>query len=279
MNNRLLAAIACLSLLTACQPAGDQGQDSAKYLGEGITITINGMPVHESVFRLYAMNRTQQEFNELNDEQKQAILDELTQVYLLAGEAQNRSLDEERKIAAEIELQRLNTLARNMVNRWRENNPISEVDLRDEYEKRIAEFSTTEYKARHILLNTEEEAKAVISDLAAGADFAELAKERSTGPTGPNGGDLGWFAANTMVKPFGDAVRSMEKGSTTAEPVQTRFGFHVISLEDTREVEAPGLDQVRGEISNRLESERIEAFIDELKSKATIQTEPGAGEN
>lgn len=279
MDNRLLAAVASLPLIAACQPAGDQGQASANYLGESVTATVNGMPVHESVYRLYAINRTQQEFTDLNDDQKQAILDELTQVYLLASEAENRSLDEERKIAAEIELQRLNTLARNMVNRWRENNPISEVDLREEYEKRIAEFATTEYKARHILLNTEEEAKAVISDLAGGADFAELAKERSTGPTGPNGGDLGWFGANTMVKPFGDAVKSMEKGSTSSEPVQTRFGFHVIALEDTREVEAPGLDQVRAEISTRLESERIEAFIEELKSKATIGSPSEAGES
>lgn len=274
MDNRILAAACCIPLLVACQPAGSQGQAEQNFLGESVATTVNGTPVHESVFRLYAMNRTQQEFSALNEEQRQAILDELTEVYLLADEAKSRSLNEERTIAAEVELQRVSTLARNMVNRWRENNPITEADLRDAYEKNLESFSGKEYKARHILVNTEEEANAVISDLAGGADFAELAKERSTGPTGPNGGDLGWFDANTMVKPFADAVRGMEIGGTSAEPVQTRFGFHVIALEDSREMQAPGLDQVRNELTNRLESQRVEAFVEELRTKATIGAAP-----
>jgi peptidyl-prolyl cis-trans isomerase C len=134
----------------------------------------------------------------------------------------------------------------------------------------------TEYNAAHILVETEDEAKAIVEELAGGADFATIARERSKDPgSGQNGGDLGWFGTGMMVQPFEDAVVALEAGSVSA-PVETQFGWHVIRLNETRPVPVPTLDEVRDEITGRLQQEAIEAAIAELQESANItQAEPG----
>ncbi|WP_246594482.1 peptidylprolyl isomerase [Mameliella sediminis] len=124
-----------------------------------------------------------------------------------------------------------------------------------------------EYNASHILVETEEKAKELVEELNGGADFAELARANSTGPTGPNGGLLGWFGKGRMVKPFEDAVAGMEAGDVSA-PVQTQFGWHVIKLNETRAIDAPELEKVRGQIEQQLRQDAVQAFIKE-------QTEAG----
>lgn len=126
-----------------------------------------------------------------------------------------------------------------------------------------------EFKAAHILVETEEEAKAIVETLEGGADFAELAKEKSTGPSGPNGGTLGWFGKGMMVAPFEEAVKDMEPGSISA-PVQTQFGWHVIKLEETREKEAPTLEAVRDELRAKVEQDAVKAHIDALVENANV---------
>lgn len=127
----------------------------------------------------------------------------------------------------------------------------------------------TEYNASHILVETEEEAQALVTELEGGADFAELAQERSTGPSGPNGGNLGWFGKGMMVAPFEEAVIAMEEGEVS-NPVQTQFGWHVVKLNETRQAAAPTLDEVRDEIVNQLQREAIEAAIAELTQTADV---------
>lgn len=136
-------------------------------------------------------------------------------------------------------------------------------------EKYVAAQPDTEYHAAHILVETEDEAKAVVEALDGGADFAVLAKEKSTGPSGPNGGDLGWFGKGMMVAPFEEAVIGMEPGTISA-PVQTQFGWHVISLIETRLTKAPALDDVRGEITDELQTTLIAEHLEALKQTATI---------
>ena len=127
--------------------------------------------------------------------------------------------------------------------------------------------SGTEYKARHILVKEESEALDVIAKLEAGADFAELAEEFSTGPSGPRGGDLGWFPAAQMVKPFGDALPGIELGTYGKTPVQTQFGWHVILVEETRKAE---FEQVAAKLREQLTTDQVNSFLERVKSKAQI---------
>ena len=128
----------------------------------------------------------------------------------------------------------------------------------------------TRARARHILVETEEEAKALKAELDGGADFAALAKDKSTGPSGPNGGDLGWFGLGMMVKPFEDAVLALEPGQVS-DPIQTQFGWHVIKLNETRMAEIPSLDDSRAELEGDLRSKAVEARVVSLTDNATIE--------
>jgi peptidyl-prolyl cis-trans isomerase C len=148
--------------------------------------------------------------------------------------------------------------------------PVSDEELQAEYDAVYGSAGpVTEYNASHILLETEEDALAVIAALAEGADFAELAQERSVGPSGPNGGELGWFTAGMMVPDFEAAVFALQPGEVSA-PVQTQFGWHVVLLNETREQEPPSLDQVRAELEDGLRRARVEAAMQELTAAATI---------
>ncbi len=130
----------------------------------------------------------------------------------------------------------------------------------------------TEFKASHILVATEDEAKELVEALDGGADFAELAKEKSTGPSGPRGGDLGWFGTGAMVPPFEEAVLALEVGGVSA-PVQTQFGWHVIKLNETRLTNAPALEEVRGELTDVVQRKSLEAYIENLEAGAEITRE------
>ncbi|NCF73996.1 MAG: hypothetical protein GWP67_10895 [Gammaproteobacteria bacterium] len=136
------------------------------------------------------------------------------------------------------------------------------------YEEQVALAPPKEFKARHILVDTQAAATALIEELQGGADFVELAKEHSTGPSGPSGGDLGWFTVQTMVEPFSDAVAAMEDGAFTAEPVQTQFGWHVILREDSRESAPPSLDSVRDAIKQRIEQDKFQKFLVNAREEA-----------
>lgn len=133
-----------------------------------------------------------------------------------------------------------------------------------------------EYNASHILVETEEEAQAIVTELEGGADFAALAKERSTGPSGPNGGELGWFGKGMMVPPFEEAVVAMEP-ETVSAPVQTQFGWHVIRLNETRSKAAPTLDEVRDELAQNIQRAAVDARIEELTAGAEISKDGAEG--
>lgn len=148
---------------------------------------------------------------------------------------------------------------------------ITDEDVKKVYDEQVANMDQQEYKASHILVATAEDAQALIKALEGGKDFAELAKEKSTGPSGKNGGDLGWFKSSSMVKPFADAVQSMEKGSISKAPVQTQFGFHVIKLEDQRKAKLPELKTMETQIKRVLEQEKMKAHVDGLVEKADVK--------
>ncbi|GGE56317.1 peptidylprolyl isomerase [Actibacterium pelagium] len=138
------------------------------------------------------------------------------------------------------------------------------------YDQRFANVAPEpEFNASHILVETEEEAKALVEELSGGADFAELAKEKSTGPSGPNGGQLGWFGKGMMVQPFEAAVIAMEKDAISA-PVQTQFGWHVIKLNDTRDTPVPTLDEMRDQLAAEVEQAAVEDAVEDIAASATV---------
>jgi len=148
--------------------------------------------------------------------------------------------------------------------------PVSETEVKAEYDAQVANMPK-EYKARHILVEKKETAESIIRELQAGGDFAKLAASESKDASGKNGGDLGWFSLQTMVKPFADAVAALEKGKTTEQPVQTEFGWHVIQLEDVRSGEAPKFEDVKPQVEMFAQRKKLQAYLDELRKTAQVQ--------
>jgi peptidyl-prolyl cis-trans isomerase C len=153
---------------------------------------------------------------------------------------------------------------------------MTEEMVHEAYQADYAKSPDMEYHAAHILVETEDEAKALVDQLKNGADFAALAREKSTGPSGPNGGDLGWFGKGRMVPEFEAAVIALEPGQIS-DPVQTQFGWHVIQLQETRIPEAPSLDQVRADIETELQTRLIEQRIEELRQAGSVDRSGEAG--
>ncbi|QFT64630.1 peptidylprolyl isomerase [Roseivivax sp. THAF30] len=200
----------------------------------------------------------------------EGILDQLIQQEALA---QSDSAEETTGVRLTLENERRALLASEAV-AGLSRDAVSEEDIQNAYDEQFGnEGGATEYNAAHILVETEEEAQALIEELNGGADFATLAQERSTGPSGANGGDLGWFAAGQMVQPFQDAVETLEPGAIS-EPVETQFGWHVVKLNETRQQEAPALEEVRDQIEQQLAQARVEAAIEELVAGSEV-TRPG----
>ncbi len=256
-----------LAAIAGCSP---EAATEADPLGEGRVATVNGAPIQDGLFGVYSLGRLQKEAEFLTDEEYDALLEELIEFRLLARAAEQQGLVEESELAAQLEIQRLQALARAMATSYLDENPVTEAELQLAYQQNIDALSGPQYKARHILVDAEEDAIAIVEELGQGADFQELARTRSTGPSGPSGGDLGWFSPDTMVAPFAAAVREMEIGTYTTEPVATRFGWHVILLEDFAQQEPPGLDAVRDEIQSFVEQRKIAEYIEELREAADV---------
>jgi len=269
MNNGNIRVTATLgvAMLIGCSQEQETGPDP---LGEANVAIIDGMPLQTELFNYYSRGRLQKEPELLTDEEYAALIDELTEFRLLARAAEAAGLTDDVELAAQLEIQRLQALSRLMASHILEENPATEAELQIAYQENLDQISAPQYKARHILVEAEDEAMGIIEELQQGANFEELAQTRSTGPSGPSGGDLGWFTADSMVAPFAEAITSMEVGTFTAEPVATRFGWHVILLEDATASQPPGLDAVREEIKSFVEQRRIQEYLESLRETAEI---------
>jgi peptidyl-prolyl cis-trans isomerase C len=239
-------------------------------LGPGEVATVNGQRIPEALFRFYTMSALKKDPDKLTPDERKAVIDDLIGFELLAARATAAKVPEERTVAAQLELQRLQVLSRTMVLRYLDQHPATDAELQKVYDDNLPQLTAKQYKARHILVETEEAAKEVISELTKGKDFVELAKAHADGPTGPNGGDLGWFTAASMVKPVADAVEHMQVGTYSTEPVKSEFGFHVIFLEDTRTQDPPTLDKVRSQLQSVVDRGKAEEFIKSLRDSAKI---------
>lgn len=228
--------------------------------------TVNGADIDSSIVDLYLQSRTQKAPADATPAERDAVMQELTDIYLLTTQPSAKALGDDPTVKAQIELQSRGVIAQAVAADFFANNPASDAEILAEYEQQIALAPTLQFKARHILVENQAAAADLITQLDEGADFAELAKAHSTGPTGPAGGDLGWFSPEQMVKPFSDAVAAMENGAHTSEPVQTQFGWHVILREESRENQPPTLESVRDVIKQRVEQTKFQGYIEKLRA-------------
>lgn len=230
--------------------------------------TVNGTPIDSAVLDVYIANRVNKPLPQVTPEEREALTAELTDIYLLSTQDSARDLEKNPEVAAQLELQKRGVLAQAAAEQFLSANQPSEEEIQAEYEAQVKLAPTQQFKARHILVETQAAAQEAIQKLDGGADFQELAKESSTGPSAASGGDLGWFSPNQMVKPFADAVAALEDGAYTKEPVQTEFGWHVILREDSRATEPPTLASVRDVVTQSVQQKKFQAHLDQLRQNA-----------
>ncbi len=199
------------------------------------------------------------------------VLDELVSLELMRQEAIKQGLDKSEKMASEMKIMRSRVLANALLTKYTADIDMSDEALKVEYEKQISMADAKEFQASHILVDDEAKAIEIITELDDGADFAESAKKYSTGPSGPNGGDLGWFDAGAMVPEFSSAVAAMEAGKYSAAPVKTQFGWHIIKLVDSRAKNPQPFDTVKDQIRNVLLRTKVEEFVKSLHDAASIE--------
>jgi peptidyl-prolyl cis-trans isomerase C len=269
----LVLVVALAAGTSACSQNTSSSSPGTATLGPTNVATINGRPLPESVLRVYALATEGRNLEELAPEARERLIEDLIGVTLLTQEAEKNGLTGSRTIAAQVELQRLQLVARAQATSHLEKNPPTEAELQQLYEENLPRLSGEQYKTRHILVETEAEAASVIERLRGGQDFVVLAGEHADGPTGPNGGSLDWLTTDSMPPPFAAAVRAMTVGSYSTAPVQTEFGFHVILLEETRKQEPPALEDVRTELVGAVERKKVEEYLKALRDAATVSIE------
>jgi peptidyl-prolyl cis-trans isomerase C len=204
-------------------------------------------------------------------ELRERIKDELIEREVFYQEAAKRGIQDRPDVKFQADLARKSAIIQNLFRDEAKKHPVTDAQIQAEYDKEKAAKGEKEYHARHILVEKEDEAKEIITELKKGAKFEELAKKSKDPGSGARGGDLGWAAPSAYVKPFSDAMVKLEKGKFTESPVQTQFGYHVIELEDVRDTQFPPLDQVKTQIAENLQKSQAQAFAEDLKKKAKIQ--------
>lgn len=258
---RALGASALLAVLAACaQGANDTEQEDAADAADGTRIDAG-------VLNAYMETRLGKPATEATPTELSDMRDQLLDIYALTETPRAMELAETDQVKSQMELQRRGLLAQTVANDFLEKNPATDEEMRALYDEQT-ELAPREFKARHILVETEEEGIALIAELDGGADFVELAKEKSTGPSGPSGGDLGWFTPERMVPEFSNAVAALEDGAYSSSPVQSQFGWHVILREESRQSTPPPFESVGEVLKQQVEQRKLQDYISDLRGDA-----------
>ncbi len=273
MNKRTLSACCLAGLLASSGLAAQEptADAAAAPTPETNIATINGQDFSLGMFRLFYAERMRQSRTENSPAFQNQAFNEFVNIVVTAQNAESKGIDKDFNVENALRMHRLQLLSRLALQEVSNTLTPSDETLKEAYDERFGQEKRTEYKARHILVKTEDEAKKLVTELNDGGDFVELAKVRSLGPTGKTGGDLGWFDSTQMVKPFTEAVRTMKPGAHSEAPVQTQFGWHVILLEETREAEPPTLESVKNELTAGLQRQALADFVSELREKADLE--------
>jgi peptidyl-prolyl cis-trans isomerase C len=199
------------------------------------------------------------------------IKEEVIAREIFMQEAQKRGLDATPEYKSQIELARQTILIRELFTEFQKTSAVTDADVQAEYDKFVAANGGKEYRARHILVETQAQADAILASLKKGGKFEDIAKKQSKDPgSGANGGDLDWAAPGNYVKEFSDAMVALNKGQVSA-PVQSQFGFHIIRLDDVREAQLPALEDVKPQIVQQMTQQRMATFQQELRAKAKVE--------
>ena len=270
----LLVPSLALAQLPTKEPAKPAAKDAAKQAAApatGPVATVNGVQIPRQRLDIVVRQQTArgaQDSEQLRGQIREALINN----ELLLQEGNRSGIAKKAEVQQQIELTRHEVIANAVVGEYLQKNPVADAEIQKEYDRARAQTGNTEYKARHILVATEDEAKGVIADLKKGVKFEELAQKKSMDEgTRPRGGDLDWNVPGIFDKAFADALARLEKGKMTDAPVRTRFGFHIIQLEDVRAVNFPPLAQVKQQIQQRLVQQRIDSLVRDLRAKAKIE--------
>jgi len=242
---------------------------SATVYGQNIAV-VNGKAIPKSkadAFIAELVKQGQEDTPTLQGLVRQELIDR----EILVQEAERRGLPAKPTIRFQVDNARQQVLINALVQDQLERSPVNEADIRAEYDRLTKGENAREYRSRHILVDKEDEAVALIERLKKGAKFEELAKQSKDPGSAARGGDLDWANAESFVAPFSQAMVALEKGKFTQKPVQTQFGWHVIRLDDVRTAEPPKFEEVRDQISETLQRRRLQDFQEQLKAKAKIK--------
>jgi peptidyl-prolyl cis-trans isomerase C len=261
MKMKYLSAIVAAALLGTLAPLA---------VAQNVAI-VNGKPVPTSRVDELAQQITRSG-RPVTPEMQAQIKDEVIAREVFLQEAQKQGLDTTADFKVQIELARQTLLIRELFGNYQKANPVNDAEVKAEYDKFVAANSGKEYHAHHILVEKEDEAKAIIAQLKKGGKFEEIAKKSSKDPgSGAKGGDLGWAGAGNYVTEFSEALTKLSKGKTTETPVKTQFGFHIIRLDDTRDAQLPKFDDVKAQVAQQLMQQKLVKYQDELRSKAKVE--------
>ena len=271
---------AALSLAMAAAPAAvlaqaskDAGKDSPKPAAQasGPMATVNGVAIPRS--RIDVVARRQASRGQPDNEAlRNAIREDLINREVISQEATKQGVAKRPDVQTQIDLARQEVIVNAYLDDYLRQNAVSDAEIQKEYDAVKAQTGEREYKARHILVESEDEAKKVIADLKGGAKFEDLAQKLSKDAGNKDrGGDLDWNPPSVFDKVFADAMVKLEKGKTSEAPVRTRFGYHVIRVDDTRKAQPPAFEQVRGELNQFMQRRAIEQMVRDLRAAAKVE--------
>jgi peptidyl-prolyl cis-trans isomerase C len=274
----LVSTVAAIGVLLAACSKGQQGAAPAATDAAAApsVAVVNGVAIPRADYDAFLKNLLQGKPvpPDLSAEQKNQVLDELITMQLVSTQAVKDGVDKDPEVAANLDVLRMRILSDGESQKFLKGKEPTDAELHAEYDGDITAMDKTEYHARHILVATKEKAEQLIKKLKGGAKFEDVAKAESTDNSKTSGGDLGWFTATRMVKPFADAVKALKKGETTPEPVQTQYGWHIIKLEETREVTPPPFEQVKAQVTKNLIQKKLVAYVEDMKKTAVIDKKP-----
>ncbi len=261
MKKQLLSGLVAAALLgAAALPA----------LAQNVAI-VNGKPIPKERVEVLK-DQVQRSGREVSPEMEGQIKEEVIAREIFMQEAQKRGLEASADYKAQMELARQTILIRELFNDYQTKNPVTDAEIKAEYDKFVAANSGKEYKASHILVEKEDEAKAIIASIKKGAKFADIAKKQSKDPgSGANGGDLDWGNPSSYVSEFTEALIKLSKGQMTQTPVKSQFGWHIIRLDDTRNAQLPKLDEVKPQVAQQLQQQKLAKFQEDLRAKAKVE--------
>ena len=273
MRQSHVLAIAATILLLA---AGCTKTDTAGAADAAVkpVATVDGTKISQDVWNLYVKARHNgKAAEELTPQQRTETLDELIGMYAGAQEAKKQNLTTGEE-GARIELVNTSSMTELLFKKFVDGKEPTEEELKAEYDARVKELPNMEFRARHILVDDEAKAKDLIAQIHKGGSFEKLASENSKDGSAKEGGDLGWFMASQMVKPFADALQQLEVGKYTATPVKSDFGWHIIKLEETRAATPPPYESVKAQLGPMVQQKKFEAHLKELVKAVKVERTP-----